>query len=351
MPYIITRFSPDTSADPGWPKVINDGTIDTTTNLNLLGRGKTNYGKAIAENFVRLLENFASNTAPSNPITGQLWYKVNSKDLYICTNVSSSPVWLQIAKITTSVSSPSTIQSKGSFYLEESSNQLWISNGSDWVRVGGLIFSNTTPTSANNGHLWYQPSQKELRIFIGQGVNDWLPILTTDFNENGKLVIADISGNTASLAKFVMNNDSSVVITSTDLPVSDYSSFHPDVSVKFPDGLKQGLNAYDMKIHNLVFESVEDNIIATGASAATAYQLKKSNNFIDTVSTSANGVKLLPASSLNVGLVVNIWNITSQNVIVYPPTGVTIEGNPSDTILPNSRKSYILRNTSQYRIK
>lgn len=353
MPYIVTRFSPDTSADPGWPKVINDGTIDTTTSLNLLGRGKTNYGKAIAENFVRLLENFASNTAPSNPITGQLWYKVNDRDLYICASVSSAPVWQQVAKISTSVTAPTTLHSEGSFYLEKNSNsnQLWISNGTNWIKIVGLAFSNTTPTSANSGNLWYNPSEKTLRIFIGQGVNDWLPILTTDYNENGKLIIADISGNAESLAKFNMNNDSSVVVASNDLNISNYSGIHADVSAKFPNGLKQGLNSYDIKIHNLIFEPVEDNISALGASAPTAYQLKKSNNFITTASVSANGVRLMSSSALAVGLVVDIWNLTTQTINVYPPTGVNIDGNPFDTILSNNKKSYILRNTTQYRTK
>lgn len=354
MPYIITRFSQDTSADPGWPKIINDGTIDTSTSLNLLGRGKTNYGKPIAENFVRLLENFASNTPPSNPITGQLWYKVNDRDLYVCTGVSSSPNWQQIAKIKISTSSPTVVFSEGSFYLEEKSsntNQLWVSNGSEWIRIGGLIFSNTIPSSANSGYLWYNPVEKTLRIFIGQGINDWLPILTTDFNENGKLVIADISGNSESLAKFTMNNDSSVVITSNDLDISDYSGVHTDVSANFPNGLKKGLNSYDIKIHNLIFESVEDNITATGSVAVSAYSLKKSNNFVTNATLTENGVKLMSASSLAVGLVVNIWNLSTQTINVYPPTGVTIDGNPSDTISSNNRKSYILRNTSEYRVK
>lgn len=353
MPYIITRYSVDTSADPGWPKVVNDGTIDTTTGLSLLGRGKTNYGKNIAENFVRLLENFASNVAPSTAITGQIWYKVNDRDLYVCSGVSSVPVWQKIAKINVSVSSiPSSVNSEGSFYFEKgtNSNQLWISNGNNWIRVGGLIFSNSTPTSANGGYLWYHPNTKTLRVFVGNSINDWLPIVTTDFNENGKLVIADISANN-SIAKFNLNNDVSFVVASDDLNISDYSTIHSDVSAKFPNGLKKGLNSYDIKIHNFIYESVDDGITATGTTSVSAYKILKTNNFVTTATTSDKSVVLPSSSAKATGLVINIWNLTIQTINVFPPSGATIEGNTVDNINPNDKKSYILRNSTTYWIK
>lgn len=50
-----------------------DGQIDTeSTNLTLVGRNYTGYGEFFNENFIRLLENFSNNAAPSNPLTGQL---------------------------------------------------------------------------------------------------------------------------------------------------------------------------------------------------------------------------------------------------------------------------------------
>ena len=53
------------------------GTLNTETSLQLVGKDYFGYGEAIAQNFVDLLENFASDntsTGPSNPIAGQLWY-------------------------------------------------------------------------------------------------------------------------------------------------------------------------------------------------------------------------------------------------------------------------------------
>ena len=56
--------------------IVNDGTLNTTdTSLKLMGKNFFGYGEIIAENFVQLLEHFASPTAPANPVTGQLWFQ------------------------------------------------------------------------------------------------------------------------------------------------------------------------------------------------------------------------------------------------------------------------------------
>ena len=53
---------------------VDDGTVNQQTSLALPGRNTTSYGTIIAENFLHLLENFAKNTSPANPVEGQLWY-------------------------------------------------------------------------------------------------------------------------------------------------------------------------------------------------------------------------------------------------------------------------------------
>src|SRR5210317_1160064 len=54
---------------------IADGTVNTTsTDLTLIGKNYAGYGAFLGENFVHLLENFSSGTAPTTPLTGQLWW-------------------------------------------------------------------------------------------------------------------------------------------------------------------------------------------------------------------------------------------------------------------------------------
>ena len=64
---------------------VNDGTIDTTTSLSLVGKNYYGYGEAIAENFLHLLENFASATPPfaagaTNGVEGQIWFDTTAND-------------------------------------------------------------------------------------------------------------------------------------------------------------------------------------------------------------------------------------------------------------------------------
>lgn len=58
---------------------IPDGTTNTAnSSLTIVGRGVVNYGEYVAENDIRLLENFANSTAPFNPLEGQLWYNTSN---------------------------------------------------------------------------------------------------------------------------------------------------------------------------------------------------------------------------------------------------------------------------------
>src|SRR6056300_1753505 len=54
--------------------VVEDGTIDNTTDLKLIGKNYAGYGEIQNENFVYLLENFAGANQPPRPIAGQLWF-------------------------------------------------------------------------------------------------------------------------------------------------------------------------------------------------------------------------------------------------------------------------------------
>ena len=75
--------------------VVADGTVNTSaTDLFLVGRALTDYGTYENENYVYLLENFANNTPPTQPILGQLWY--NSATDVIST-YSSTNTWIPLA--------------------------------------------------------------------------------------------------------------------------------------------------------------------------------------------------------------------------------------------------------------
>ena len=77
MAYVVNKTTGNIVA------VVEDGTVNTiSTSIALVGKGTQNYGEYIAENSVVMLENFANDTAPPNPLVGQLWYDTTDGFIY-----------------------------------------------------------------------------------------------------------------------------------------------------------------------------------------------------------------------------------------------------------------------------
>jgi hypothetical protein len=109
---------------------IEDGVLDTSTSIGLLGRNYTGYGEIQNENFVFLLENFSNNNPPTRPIRGQSWYDSASGRM----NVYTGTEWAPISSATISELPPSEFI--GALWLRPSSQQLSIFNGNVWTVIG-----------------------------------------------------------------------------------------------------------------------------------------------------------------------------------------------------------------------
>ena len=80
MTYTVNKTN--SSASPN-AYTVQDGVLNTQTDLSFIGKGYAGYGESIAENFLHLLENFSNSSAPSKPIEGQLWWDSTNGKLQV----------------------------------------------------------------------------------------------------------------------------------------------------------------------------------------------------------------------------------------------------------------------------
>ena len=114
---------------------VEDNTINQVTSLDIPGRNTTAYGTAIADSFLHLLENFAFNTSPRNPVEGQLWYDttvgVNQLKIFDGTN------WISASGLKKATNEPAANQSVvGDLWVDTDNQQLYLYTGSGWILVG-----------------------------------------------------------------------------------------------------------------------------------------------------------------------------------------------------------------------
>lgn len=124
MAYIINKFSGEQLV------VLEDGTLDTSTSLGLLGRNYTGYGEVQNENFLFLLENFANQNPPARPLTGQAWYNTIIGSL----NIYNGTAWAPVGSATTSNTEPPGFD--GALWYKDTTNQLYVFDSGFWKLIG-----------------------------------------------------------------------------------------------------------------------------------------------------------------------------------------------------------------------
>jgi microcystin-dependent protein len=115
---------------------VQDSGLNNSTSMSFVGKNYAGYGPVIAENFLHLLENHASSTAPTNPVQGQLWYSTGESLLKV--NVDGTSAGWQstgsVKKATTL--SPPTSNAVGDLWVDTTSKQLYVYSGSSWLLIG-----------------------------------------------------------------------------------------------------------------------------------------------------------------------------------------------------------------------
>ena len=207
-----------------------DGQLDTTTaDISLIGKNYSGFGEPLNENLIKMLENFAKSSAPSNPLTGQLWYDTSTQRVKVYDGVgfrtSGAP--------SVQASQPSDLVA-GDLWIDSDANQLYFYDGSE-LELAGPIYSSTQGKSGfeiatlvdtfNNTHIvmkyfiagtivgvWSNTEFTPAVGFTISGItgdikHGFTPVSITDFRFRGiadqASALRDSQGNVKSAAQFL----------------------------------------------------------------------------------------------------------------------------------------------------
>jgi hypothetical protein len=134
---------------------VEDGTIDQSTTIKLVGKNYAGYGEIQNENFVHLMESFSSGNSPANPLSGQIWFDSSVKKLKFYDGTKFR---------TTGGAEVATTQpvglTTGDFWWDSGNNQLYAQNADGgFVLIGpqsigetvsAMVTAQVRDTSQNN---------------------------------------------------------------------------------------------------------------------------------------------------------------------------------------------------------
>jgi len=220
---------------------VQDGTINTTTSLSLIGRNYQGYGETVNENLVRLLENSASSSSPASPITGELWYDTASSTL----KIFDGSDFAQINTVRASTTQPTASLQEGVFWYNTSSNNLSIYNGSSFDSLGPITILDEDDFASNSAT--GVPSQQSTKAYIQSVVID-----------SNSLPIRDQSSNqiTASFTDGILIRGTGGISTSVDTDNNGED--------RLTIALANTLNVNALSSSDSAFVTVNDGLLVTG---------------------------------------------------------------------------------------
>jgi len=260
MSYQVTFTDSTNPAKP--PITVADQSLNSQTSLTFVGKNYAGYAPIVATDFLHLLENFAADHAPSNPIEGQLWYD-NTSGVHLL-KIYDGTTWTAAGSVKKSPSSqqpPPANSVIGDLWADTTNSQLYIFTGSNWVLVGPqfsqgtltgpqveniidtlnvshsvvTIYSNNTPVVIISQDSFTPKSTITGFISFNKGIN-----LYTDTGDLG-LETGSSAGiwGTAQQATSLVYNGTPVVATNfLRKDIADVSSF--PISVRANGGITVG---------------------------------------------------------------------------------------------------------------
>lgn len=233
---------------------VADGQIDTaSTDITLIGKNFSGFGEYLNENLVKMLENFASDSQPIAPLTGQLWYDVTE-------------------------------------------NRIKVYAGTEWKAVGTSALATQRPLDISSGDFWFNIVDRQLYFFDGSA--DYLigPDYKVSQGQSGMVVesIEDSNGTLRTISTVYVGGDRAGFFSKQE--------FVPRITIPgFSEAsVKVGFNPITQ---NFKFLGIATNSEALGGLPADIFAKKNQANVFSEILTvqTAEGIRFGDATNGQLG--------------------------------------------------
>ena len=275
MPYILTKTNGTTLT------TVDDASLDTTTDLFLVGRNYSGYGNPVNENFIKLLENFNNATPPSKPLQGELWFNSSSKTLNVCYDGAN---FKGLANLFVQTTTPQS-SAVGDFWWNSQSQQLYGYNGSNYTLIGPTV-------SATASASWVSSNETSI-----SDVSHLIPVLKAQVGSSPVVTIS--------------NNDEFVPQTSSSL------------NGNFSNGVQKGITLAgadangSTRANNYYFwGTAAEALVAVTATTATNINITSTASgtyYLPFASVSNSSAPLKGSSALSYNAATNVLNTTATS--------------------------------------
>jgi hypothetical protein len=311
MAYIINRYNGTVLTS------VEDGTINQTTELKFVGKNFSGYGEAQNENFLHLLENFASNSAPLKAISGQIWYDSGT--------------------------------SKLKFY-----------DGIKWRAAGSTEVSNTDPIGLIEGDLWYKPSTKQL--YAKTSDNNFVligpQVAGVDITQLISESVTDTVAASQPIIKATVNGEVVFIVSDTEFTLSvgdaipGFDRIRRGITLVNTQASTGGVTTGAGNTGEAVIWGTASNALKLNGQTAADFVTSASAEFTEVVNTAEDGVlvnntlQIYVNPSSNLGIIENKVGDTIQFNITDGTTLKNIFKVTNVGLIPNITNTYNIGTSS-----
>lgn len=286
--------------------VVEDGTIDNTTDLKLIGKNYAGYGEIQNENFIYLLENFAGANQPPRPIGGQLWFDTSDKKIKV---------------------------------YDGNDENVFVPLGN--VHIGALPTGNAiNVANVNKGDLWWDDVTSQLYAHNGATTGDPFVLIGPKGSQDVKTIIedatvfdslytgqADPAPYQHKILKAFVNDEVVFVVSNDEFTLDDSNAINGFDRIKKGITLINTQNANNgVTSDNFQFHGSASDALRLGGTLAAEFIQRSNPTFITEVEISDND-GLLIGNNNQLQLSVNL----NEPIIQSSEAGAALNIKAADT--------------------